>query len=129
MKPLLLAITGTALAGWAGIDAAWRLAQEVVVGPNTQVSGLVVFQVGVLIASSVILIRLGMLLAEWKRAIDKAVTFATHIQSLEERLGRAELRLSAQEELTAQQRLIVQEHAARLGLRQTLDDIAGGTGS
>lgn len=125
MKPLILGITGVALAGWSGLEAALQVNRQLI-GPETQVSALLVFQIMTLIGAAVILVKLGMLLAEWRRAINKALAFADQITALEERMSRSELRISAQESRSAQDSMILQEHAVRLGMR---DDVQLGGAS
>lgn len=118
MKPLALAISGIGLALWNAAQATGALVQEPI-GPQSGVSAEWVFQAGVLLASAAIMIRFGMLLASWKRALDKAILLGDAVSKLERRMSEAEDRLASHDASRASHNLLVQEHSLRLGLRKT----------
>jgi sulfite exporter TauE/SafE len=117
VKPLIYAFGGVGLSAWAAVEAAVRMVAQAPIGTDAGVSVVWVFQAGVLVTAGFFLVRFGMLLASWKRALDKAVRLGEQMTKLEERIVRAEDRLEAHDNTRAQQQLLIQEHAARLGLR------------
>jgi len=117
MKMVLFGVSGISLATWSAFEATVILSAQSPIGPTTGVSVTWVFQVGVLVAAGLMLVKFGMLLVGWKQALDRAVGLATAVTDLEKRMVIAETKQS-------QQQLLIQEHAARLGLHQTILDKA-----
>ena len=118
MKPLFFGVSSVALAGWVAVESGLALLaiRQQPIGPDTGVPVTLILQAGALFIAGGILVRLGMLLQEWRRAIDKALQFAEKIDKLEVRLTQAEERITADERDMAEIRRLTNEHAVRLGM-------------
>lgn len=131
MKPLLLGVSGITFAAWSAIEASVLLAAQGSVSPTTGVPVTIVIQLSFLVASAVILVKFGMLLSDWKSALDMAITFGEQVVTIEKRQAKGETRLALHDAALAQHELLLQEHAARLGLgpepfKRLYDDEAAG---
>lgn len=122
-----MGVTGVALPLWVIVDASVILAQARI-GSNTEVSGMVIFQLGAIVVAGVLLVKFGMLLREWKHVLGQAAKVVKQLADLEDRMTRAESRIKAHDDHLVQLNLLSQEHATRLGLsmrRDILDEAAG----
>ena len=109
MKPVLLGVSGIALAFWSAAESAALMAQ---IGPDTGVGLPWVFQAGVLVAAAWMLLKFGMTLKDWKNAIDQALLFSKALQSLDDRQSRYQERTDGHEILLAEHNKRLHEHAA-----------------
>ena len=127
MKVVFLAAGGILLALWSATTSTTVLAAQMAIGPNTPVApGPILVQLGVLFMASVILIRFGMLLREWRSVLTEAARVVKDLADLDERVAQHQRRLDAHDGQIAHQHLLIQSHAARLGLaKDYLDEAAG----
>lgn len=96
MKPLILGVSGITLAFWSAAESAALIAQ---IGPTTGVGMPWIFQAGVLVAAAFLLLKFGMVLKDWKNAIDQALLFSRALQSLDDRMSRYQERTDGHEEV------------------------------
>ena len=82
MKPLLFGFSGLALALWSMAEATVVLSQMAPIGRDTGVGTMWVFQVGVLIAAILLVLKIGGIARDWSRGISEALKLAAAVESV-----------------------------------------------
>lgn len=106
-------VIALSLSGWVAVENLSAIAQAPITSETT-VSALMVFQVGSLLVAGGILVKLGMLLAQWKTAIDKALKFADTVKKIDDRVQALEAARDRQERELARIAMMAREHEQRL---------------